>query len=35
MGKFKSKKWKVVVAGPDEDGHRLEVENLIKEKIKS
>ena len=26
------KKWKVVVAGPDEDGHRLEVENLIKEK---
>ena len=27
------KKWKVVVAGPDEDGHGLEVENLIKEKL--
>ena len=29
MGKFKSKMERVV-AGPDEDGHRLEVENLIR-----
>ena len=33
MENLNPKKWKVVVAGPDEDGHRLEVENLIKEKL--
>jgi glycosyltransferase involved in cell wall biosynthesis len=30
--KLKSNKWKVIVAGPDEGGHRQEVEKLISEK---
>ena len=30
--KLKSNKWKVIVAGPDEGGHRQDVEKLISEK---